>query len=80
MTPPFALFSVRSSFWTERQPELRQPFLELSQKLLSVCLVLEARDEIIVADYHHVPSRHFLAPNLDPQVEHIVQLHIGQQR
>ena len=63
------------------QPELRQPLLKISQEPLSICPVLEAGDEIVsVANHNHVPLRDFLPPDLDPQIEHVVQVHVGQQR
>ena len=44
-------------------------------------LMLETDDEIVsVADHNHVPMRHFLAPLLGPQIEDVVQVHVGQQR
>src|SRR5580698_7032998 len=33
-----------------------------------------------VADDNHVPMRLFLAPLLGPQIEDVVQVHVGQQR
>src|SRR5580658_4610185 len=33
-----------------------------------------------VADYNHVALRDFLSPYLRPQVEHMVQVHVGEQR
>lgn len=63
------------------QPELRQPFPKLSQEPLSFRPVLESDHEIIgVADHDHVPLRHFLAPDLCPQIENMMQVHVRQQR
>ena len=63
------------------QPELRQPILKVSQKPFGVRPVLESGDEIVgVADHNHVALRDFLSPYLDPQVEYIVKVHVGQQR
>ena len=43
-----------------------------------ISLMLEAGHEIVcVADDNHVPMRHFLAPFLGPQIENIMQIHVG---
>src|SRR5579859_4770634 len=62
------------------QSKLRQPFLELPQEPLCICLVLKAGDEIVgVADDDNVAARDFLPPDLYPQVEDIMQVHVGEQ-
>lgn len=63
------------------QPKLRQPFQKISQKPLSIRPVLKSRDEVVgLADHDHVPLCQLLAPYLDLQVEHIVQVHVCEQR
>ena len=63
------------------QPKLRQPLPKVSQEPLGISLMLETGHEIIsVANDNHVPSRHFLAPFLGPQIEDIVQIHVSRQR
>src|ERR1022692_38154 len=63
------------------QSKLRQPFLEIPQEPLCVCLVLKSGDEIVgVADDDNVATRDFLPPDLGPQVENIVQIHVREQR
>ena len=53
------------------QSKLRQTFHETSQKPLGISMVLETGHKIIgLADYNDVPSRYFLAPHIDPQLEH----------
>ena len=43
--------------------------------------MLKSGDEIVgVADNNHVTARDFLSPYLDPQVEYIVKVHVGEQR
>src|SRR4029450_8649204 len=55
------------------QSELGQPFPKLSQEPLGVVLMLESQHEIVgIADDYHVAPGHFPAPDLCPQVEHIV--------
>src|SRR5260370_10104711 len=62
-------------------PKLRQPLLKISQQPFTVRPVLKSGDEIVgVADHNHVALREFFSPYLDPQVEHIVQVHVSQQR
>jgi len=63
------------------QPELRQPVGQRPLEGLSVVSVLEADDHII-----RVPHQHHLAPQrpahavLGPEVEHVVEIDVGQQR
>lgn len=67
--------------WMEFQTELRQPLLKLLQKPLGIGSMLESGHKIVsVSDNNHVAARHFLAPDLYPQIEHIVQIHVRQQR
>src|SRR6266700_1850418 len=65
----------------EFQREVRQPFLKLSQEPLSVFTPLKADHQIVsVSDKHHLSARYLPAPCLNPQVEHIVQIHVRQKR
>jgi hypothetical protein len=42
---------------------------------------IESKHKIIsVADDNYVALRDFLAPGLDPQIEDIMQVHVGEQR
>src|SRR5262245_28581680 len=63
------------------QTELCQPLPKFFQELLRICSVLEAHHQIVgITDDYHIASRHFLAPGFDPEVEHIMQVHVGEQR
>src|SRR6266700_1738475 len=65
----------------EFQREVRQPFPKLSQEPLSVFTPLKADHQIVsVSDKHHLSARYLPAPCLNPQVEHIVQIHVRQKR
>src|SRR5262249_18992578 len=33
-----------------------------------------------ISDDNDIAVRHFLAPSLNPQVEHVMQIHVGEQR
>src|SRR5262249_11153773 len=63
------------------QTELSQSLSKFFQELLRFCSVLEAHHQIVgVTDDYHIASRHFLAPGFDPEVEHVMQVHVGEQR
>ena len=63
------------------QPELLQAVLPFLEKPLRVGAVFESRDDIIrVADNDHIARRMMFTPVLDPQIEGIVQVDVGQQR
>src|SRR6266567_7725590 len=48
------------------------------QEPLSIRSVLKTKHKIVsVANDGHVPFRHFLAPGLGPQIEDIMQVHVG---
>ena len=67
--------------WAVLQSELRQLFLKLTEEPFGIGPVLESGYQIVgVADHNHVPLRHFLAPHFNPQIEHIMQIHVGRQR
>jgi len=66
--------------WMQFQPEFRQAFPKSLQELLGFHSVFEAYNQIIgIADDDYVPRSHFLAPSLDPQIESVVQVHVGEQ-
>jgi len=70
-TPQSARTRSAASFPVE--PPARTP--------LGVRPMLKAGDEIVcVANYNHVPLRNLLPPDLNPQVEHVMQIHVGQKR
>src|SRR6204780_3153108 len=65
----------------EFQREACQPFPKLSQKSLGVFALLKADHQIVsVANNYHLSARSLPAPCLNPQVEHIVQIHVRQKR
>jgi hypothetical protein len=63
----------------ERQAELGQPFLEVSQHLSRVGRVLEAHDEVVgIAHDRNPTARMPLTPLMDPEIEDVVQEDLGQ--
>src|ERR1041384_2520750 len=63
------------------QFELGEPFRQLMMKPRGVRLVLKAHYEVISpADDNHVAFGFCLAPVLHPEVEHVVQIDVSQQR
>ena len=63
----------------EFQREARQPFPEFPEEPLRLVTMLETDHQIVnIADNNDVAAGYFLAPHLDPQIEHIMQIHIGQ--
>jgi len=63
------------------QTKLGQPLPKISQEPLCFRLVLKTGDEIVgVANDDDIAPRDFLPPDLHPQVEDIVQIHVGEQR
>src|SRR5215467_7326482 len=67
--------------WMKFQTELLQPVPKISQKPVCFGLVLEAQDNIIrIADDHHLALCPFLAPDIHPEVETVVQIDVREQR
>jgi hypothetical protein len=65
----------------ELQTELCEPVAQLSQEPLGILAVLESDDEVIrIAHDDHSPRRLHRPPLLDPQIEHVVQVQVRQQR
>src|SRR5712691_5642333 len=63
------------------QTELREPLTQISQKPLGLRPVLEPHDEVVrVPHDDHVAVDVRLPPPLSPEVERIVQVHVGQER
>src|SRR6266540_40508 len=63
------------------QGELREPLAQVPEKPLGVLLMLEPDDEVVgEADDDHVTVRAPPPPPLGPQVEDVVQIHVGEQR
>lgn len=65
----------------KHQAKRGEAFTKVGCHLLSIRLVLEAHHEIVsVAHDHDSPVRVPLPPLMDPQVEHVVQEDVGEQR
>src|SRR6266705_109759 len=63
------------------QPKTNQPFPKLTQEPLPILSVLETNNEVIrKPHHHHIPLGFPKSPLLNPKVEHIVQVDVGQQR
>src|SRR5215472_16072664 len=74
-------FEPARLIWMKLQSELLQPFPKISQKSVCIGLVLEAQDTIIrITDDHHLALRPFLAPDVHPEVETVVQINVREQR
>ena len=60
---------------------LRQPFLKLSKEAFSIRSVLKAHHKIVgVANDDDIVLRHFPAPDISPQIEEVMHVHVGDQR
>src|SRR6266849_4889920 len=63
------------------QPELCEPFTQLSQEPFSVRPVLKPHDEVVrIPHDDHVAVGVRLPPSVSPKVEHVVQVHVCQER
>ena len=63
------------------EAELRESFAEFREESLGLFTMLEPNDEVVgKAHDDHVPARLLLSPSLDPQVEYVVQVDVGQDR
>jgi hypothetical protein len=63
------------------QSELSQPFFQAFAKTVCVGSPLEAEDDIVrIADDDHLTSRILLAPDIHPEIEHIVEIDVGKER
>jgi hypothetical protein len=63
------------------QSKSAQPLLKLAPQPLPVLPSLESNHEVIGKPHHnHIPTRFASPPLLNPQIEHIVQIDVGQKR
>src|SRR5208283_3474531 len=63
------------------QTKAREAFTQLRKEPLGLDLMLEPNDKIVSKTHHDdITASLLLSPSLDPQVKHIVQVDIGQQR
>ena len=70
-----------ASFRMEFQPKAGQPFPKLAQKPLSVLSVLETNNKVIGKPHHHrIPSGFAASPLMNPKVQRVVQVDVGQPR
>ena len=65
----------------EFQAELRQPLLEVLKEPHGIGSLLEAHHKIVgITNDDDIALCRFPAPDNRPQVEHIVEIHVGDQR
>jgi len=63
------------------QSEFSQSLSQVIQKAIRVRLLLESDDGIVcVAHDYHLALRPFLAPDVHPEVEAVVQVNVREQR
>ena len=63
------------------QTELHQPFLKITQESLGVSPVLKAQHNVIgITRNYDIARCRFLAPSFHPQIEHVMQVHVREQR
>ena len=63
------------------QPELREPAAQIVQEPLGVLPVLKPDDEVVrEPDDDHITVREPVPPPVGPQVQDVVQVHVGEQR
>src|SRR6266699_3650232 len=67
--------------WVQFQPELPQSFPQVSQKTIGISQMLETENIIVgVPDDNDIASRALPAPDVHPQVEHVMQIDVREQR
>jgi len=65
----------------EVQSELLQPFFHVLAKTVCIGFPLEPENDVVrVADDDHLASRVLLAPDIHPEIEHIVEIDISEER
>jgi hypothetical protein len=63
------------------QTELHQPFLKITQESFGVSPVLKAQHNVIgISDNYDIAPGQFLAPSFHPQIEHVMQVYVREQR
>ena len=89
---PFsALLSVLDREWSELQQarflrvqfkvELPHSFRQFSPKLLGIRFILESNHDVVSKPHDdHITVGLSSTPRLDPQVKHVVEIDVGQQR
>jgi hypothetical protein len=67
--------------WVQFQPELPQPFPIFRQEAVCFRYMLESDNIIVgVSDDNDIASRALSAPDVHPQVEHVMQIDVRKQR
>jgi hypothetical protein len=62
------------------QAKPRQPIAQLAEELLRLVPVLEPHDEVVrEAHNHHIALRSLVPPSLNPQVDRVIEIAVGQQ-
>src|ERR1700675_4900585 len=65
----------------EFQSKLRKSFPQILQETVRIRLVLKSRYGVIgISNDYHFASRPLLAPDVNPEVESVVQVNIGEER
>src|SRR5882757_8726699 len=68
-------------FRMQLQSELPQPFSQALAKTVRVRTPLEAEDDVVrIAEHDHLASRTLLAPDIHPEIKHIVEIDVGKER
>ena len=63
------------------QAESRHPLAEVGQEALRIPVVLEAADEVVGEPHDdHLTACPVPPPPLDPKIQRVVQVHVGEQR
>ncbi len=63
------------------QAKLGKPRVEFFQTRRCLAVFLEADHEVIrISNHNHIAAAAVFPPPLDPQVKHVVQVHVGKQR
>jgi hypothetical protein len=61
------------------QTEARETFTQSGQESLGLGAAFESHDEVVrVAHDDHVAAHSPLPPPLDPKIEHVMQVQVGQ--
>ncbi len=67
--------------WVQFQPELLQPLPKFRQETFCIGKMLEPEYVIVgISDDNDIASRALPAPDVHPQVEHVMQIDVRQQR
>ena len=63
------------------QVELLHAFREFRPKLIGIRLAVKSNHDVVRKTHHdNVAVRPLLTPRLDPQVEHVMEINVSQQR